>query len=603
MAVFDLQEQKIFVRIVYDGAANAGKTTNIRQLSELFTTRRRSELYSPEDLDGRTLFFDWLQIASGLVMGFPVVCQVLTVPGQDSLGPRRRHLLATADFVIFVVESTAEGIARAARVLPSLREARDRCAFPLLVQANKQDLEGVVAPGEIAGRLGLGDAPVLAASASESTGVLETFVTAMRAVTERIQTSALDGAGLDVISAESAEELYAELAQIELDADWRERIRSAPPPAPSSSMPSHAPRESEHAAATETPEPAAPEPKATTTADRQPDLICRLSEPPAPDSDWDVPAPSITVAAATTAPETSAAVPARECAGPPTTATHEAVEWVNIGDVNVPLPTHDVPTGFIWPASTGREILKTLDFATLTIRSDLVGQYGGTDGSGKSDTIICKVGDWCLKTSSRRHFHDVEGARAALVQAARGKTTLGELLMPQTVLALKPDADGSYWLWTITPWLRTLRASMVEASQRGDEPLLASALSTFAKAAVDAMILAARQGIVLDVHPSNYAEREGRVFYLDDDIAAGTSCPTLAYSLLHRVDEYGGWSGATEAYLAALEQQIAQRITLADLTRLDLPATVAQAIVRSDKGLDARTRLVRTLEAHGPGRG
>lgn len=546
MAVFDLQEQKIFVRIVYDGAANAGKTTNIRQLSELFTTRRRSELYSPEDLDGRTLFFDWLQIASGLVMGFPVVCQVLTVPGQDSLGPRRRHLLATADFVVFVVESTPDGIARAGRVLPSLLEARARRAFPLLVQANKQDLEGAVAAGEIVERLGLGDTPLLAASAGESTGVLETYVAAIRTVTEHLQASALDGAGLEVISAESAEELYAQLAHIELDADWRERILSVPPPPPS-------------------------------------------------DTDWEVPPLDSLPAPKATA----AAMPAPE----PTPERVEPIERVRIGDVSVSLPTHDVPTGFIWPASTGREILKTLDFSTLSLRSDLVGQHGGADGSGKSDTIVCRVGDWCLKTSSRRQFHDVEGARAALVQAARGKTTLGELLMPQTVLALQPDADGSYWLWTVTPWLRTLRTSMVEASQCGDEPLLASVLSTFAKAAVDAMILAARQGIVLDVHPSNYAEREGRVFYLDDDITAGTSCPTIGYSLLHRVDEYGRWKDATEAYLAALEEQISQRITLADLATLDLAAMVAQAIVRSDKGLDARTRLVRTLESHGPGRG
>ena len=41
MAVFDLEEQKIVVRIVYDGAENAGKTTNLQKLCELFTTRRR----------------------------------------------------------------------------------------------------------------------------------------------------------------------------------------------------------------------------------------------------------------------------------------------------------------------------------------------------------------------------------------------------------------------------------------------------------------------------------------------------------------------------------------------------------------------------------
>ena len=71
MVAFDVEQQRMCVRVVYDGVASAGKTTNLRQLAELFATQRTCELFSPAEMDGRTLYFDWLQIAAGMVCGFP----------------------------------------------------------------------------------------------------------------------------------------------------------------------------------------------------------------------------------------------------------------------------------------------------------------------------------------------------------------------------------------------------------------------------------------------------------------------------------------------------------------------------------------------------
>ena len=60
MAIFDPVEQRMCVRIVYDGAGGAGKTTNLRSLCNLFATQHTTELFSPGELDGRTLYFDWV---------------------------------------------------------------------------------------------------------------------------------------------------------------------------------------------------------------------------------------------------------------------------------------------------------------------------------------------------------------------------------------------------------------------------------------------------------------------------------------------------------------------------------------------------------------
>ena len=105
MPTYDARLNRVVVRVVYDGVAYAGKTTNIAQLSALFAFQR-APVHTPSELRGRTLFFDWLQLQAGSVCGYPLLCQVLTVPGQAVLAPRRRHLLETADVIVHVCEST-----------------------------------------------------------------------------------------------------------------------------------------------------------------------------------------------------------------------------------------------------------------------------------------------------------------------------------------------------------------------------------------------------------------------------------------------------------------------------------------------------------------
>ena len=62
MAIFDPHEQRLCVRVVYDGLAGAGKTTNLRQLATLFAAQRATEVWSASELAGRTLYFDWMQL-------------------------------------------------------------------------------------------------------------------------------------------------------------------------------------------------------------------------------------------------------------------------------------------------------------------------------------------------------------------------------------------------------------------------------------------------------------------------------------------------------------------------------------------------------------
>lgn len=186
MAVFDLELQRVCVRIVYDGPAYAGKTTNVRQLAAMFPSRNGAEVISPSELHGRTLSFDWLQINAGVLAGFPLICQVISVPGQSALTARRRHLLETADAVVYVCDSAPEQLSRAQHTL-GLLDRIERERPQLVLQANKQDQRDALRGAALADALGLEGVQVVEAIAVDGAGVMDTFVSAVRAISRDMQ--------------------------------------------------------------------------------------------------------------------------------------------------------------------------------------------------------------------------------------------------------------------------------------------------------------------------------------------------------------------------------------------------------------------------------
>jgi signal recognition particle receptor subunit beta len=191
MPSFDLERGCIVVKIVYDGPALAGKTTNLQKICSMFPIERRSELFTPGSLKGRTMFFDWLEIDGGKKGRHAYRFQLLTVPGQTQRSYRRRPLLQLADAVVFVCSSAPESIPDTKRSFATLRrhlKAREAARIPLLVQANKQDAGDALTLEEIAEVLKLDPSvSVLPATASEGVGVKETLLAIVRAAVRRVQ--------------------------------------------------------------------------------------------------------------------------------------------------------------------------------------------------------------------------------------------------------------------------------------------------------------------------------------------------------------------------------------------------------------------------------
>jgi signal recognition particle receptor subunit beta len=183
MASFDKERSCYVVRVVYDGPGMAGKTTNLRQVCKFVPTKKRSELYTPAELKGRTMFFDWLEVDAPPRAGQSIKFQLITVPGQAQRNYRRRPLVEMADVVVFVCDSGPAQIPDTMRTFSRLRASMKKRIrpLPLLVQANKQDVRDAFSAEKLRRKLRLdASVPFFPARAVDCVGVKETLIAAMR---------------------------------------------------------------------------------------------------------------------------------------------------------------------------------------------------------------------------------------------------------------------------------------------------------------------------------------------------------------------------------------------------------------------------------------
>ncbi|MBX3155013.1 MAG: GTPase domain-containing protein [Deltaproteobacteria bacterium] len=181
-----MQDDSVVITVVYDGPPQAGKTTSVRALARAFGR----EVYTPEERDGRTVFFDWLEHVGGRFEGAPIRCQIVSVPGQKRWTRRRGHFLERADVVVFVGDTTAGGWPETVARLADLRADLDGRVGPpvgLVFQANKRDCADAVPMDEIRGRAANARTAVVESTASDGSGVREAFVFAVRLALDRVR--------------------------------------------------------------------------------------------------------------------------------------------------------------------------------------------------------------------------------------------------------------------------------------------------------------------------------------------------------------------------------------------------------------------------------
>jgi signal recognition particle receptor subunit beta len=543
MATFDFEQQKIVARIVYDGVAHAGKTTNVRHLGDLFTGVRRSEMVVPEERNGRTLWFDWVQLEGGMICGFPLSCQIVTVPGQRLLSHRRRHLLRTADAVVFVADSS-RGRARRTRegveVLRSILDELGPHRPPLVLQANKQDKPDAMSAAALVRALGLPESvPILPARANEGIGVRETLIRVVRTLTDHVQALA-EGLGwqLPVRPPEAAADLHAAMIEQDDMADETEEGVTQE----NDDIPDDAPNEA--------PSVSVPE-------------LLALSPGPTGDS---VRSPSI-----------------EELAGVVSTRGPGSLP---------PLPRADARTGDVWPAMTARDVLRELEAAETAAAASPEGPV-----ALRSATHVgCRVGAFIARASSHRRFADSEEARAELIRMARGKSLIGGLLLPGTVLALQRDEDGAWRLWTVHRAVSTLKDLLDETLRAEDEAGAARVLAHFARVIVDAILLASRDHLSVSLALSEHAVLHDRTYYVGDEIGFGSTINGLGESILAAGERAARLPGARSYYFERLEEAMRMRLTRVDVERVGVARALADARIGAGPVRGSIDRLLHAIQ-------
>ena len=181
MVQFNFSERTIKAKVVYYGPPQSGKTTNLEQIHRISDPEGSNRLISLNTAQDRTLFFDLLPFSLGTVSGYDFKIQLYTVPGQVQYNATRRVVLAGADAVVFVADGQ-KSMARenltafenmkvnllANRLVPE--------KVPLVLQYNKQDLDGLLPRAELDQTLNFWGRKAFPAVAARGEGVMETFM-------------------------------------------------------------------------------------------------------------------------------------------------------------------------------------------------------------------------------------------------------------------------------------------------------------------------------------------------------------------------------------------------------------------------------------------
>lgn len=180
MPLLNNMRREISCKVVYYGPALSGKTTNLVYIHGQIAPTARGELISLATMTDRTLFFDFLPVDLGEVMGWKLRFALYTVPGQIEYAQNRKFILNGADGVVFVADSDPF---RQADNIESLEGMVNNMAeygltpenTPLVMQYNKRDLLQAMSLKELEQALNLRNVPSFESVATQGPGVFSTL--------------------------------------------------------------------------------------------------------------------------------------------------------------------------------------------------------------------------------------------------------------------------------------------------------------------------------------------------------------------------------------------------------------------------------------------
>ncbi|MDA7920836.1 GTPase domain-containing protein [Verrucomicrobiales bacterium] len=151
MALVRYDTREVQFKLVYCGPPEGGKTTNLHYIHRRLDSYLRGDLISVATDQNRTISFDFLPIHTTEIEGYQTRFQLYTVPGQDVLSETRKNVLAGADGIVFVADSTTSRMDSNLNAYENCRNALeenriDPDRLPFSFQYNKRDLADATSP-------------------------------------------------------------------------------------------------------------------------------------------------------------------------------------------------------------------------------------------------------------------------------------------------------------------------------------------------------------------------------------------------------------------------------------------------------------------------
>lgn len=192
MALLNHAKNELSAKIVYYGPGLSGKTTNLEWIHKKLEPEKRGKLISLETKTDRTLFFDFLPVQIGEIMGYRLRFNVYTVPGQIFYNETRRMVLKGVDGVVFVADSQKEMANENLENLKNLAEnlkaiGKSLSEVPLVFQYNKRDLPNVLSVQELNRLLNPRSLPFFEAVAIRGEGIVTTLTRITRMVADHLK--------------------------------------------------------------------------------------------------------------------------------------------------------------------------------------------------------------------------------------------------------------------------------------------------------------------------------------------------------------------------------------------------------------------------------
>ena len=133
-----------------------------------------------QELNERTLFFDFIPLFLSEVNGFKTRFHLYTVPGQVLYEDTRNLILKGVDGIVFVADSAVDqmeaNLASLEGLKNSLKEQKVSLdSFPFIIQYNKRDVARAANLKEMRKLLNAESAPDFETVATEGEGVFEAF--------------------------------------------------------------------------------------------------------------------------------------------------------------------------------------------------------------------------------------------------------------------------------------------------------------------------------------------------------------------------------------------------------------------------------------------